>query len=246
MESNGRKPLKYFAMHIVLVVTLAASPIWAAQGVPTSHRSKRAIERVQVQLSSELSVKGLRLGAPIFLRIMKEEAILEVWIESGERFELYKAYPICSFSGVLGPKLAEGDNQAPEGFYFVTPRAMNPQSSYHLSFNLGYPNRYDRYHKRTGSYLMVHGNCVSIGCYAMTDEVIEEVWTLVDAAFRGGQPFFRVHIFPFIMTESNMLKHQASPWADFWKNLEVGHRKFETTRQPPNVEVDGGRYVFTN
>lgn len=195
---------------------------------------------------SELSAKGLRLGSPIFMRIMKEEAILEVWLESGERFKLYKTYPICSFSGELGPKLAQGDNQAPEGFYFVTPRAMNPHSSYHLSFNIGYPNRYDRHHKRTGDYLMVHGDCVSIGCYAMTNPVIEEVWTLMDAAFRSGQPFFRVHIFPFKMSAENMRKQQASRWAEFWKNLEEGYRKFETSRQPPNVEVREGRYTFTN
>ena len=105
-----------------------------------------------------------------------------------------------------------------EGFYFVPPNQLNPHSSYHLSFNLGYPNRYDRAHGYTGSYLMVHGNKVSIGCYAMTDPVIEEIWTLMDAAYRQGQPFIRVHIFPFRMTPGNMDRHGDGPWHEFWEN----------------------------
>jgi len=238
--------MKRLVLAIMVVIISGATTAWSAQGAPSSRRSEQAIERVRSGLRSDLAAKGLRLGAPIFMRILKQEALLELWIESGEKFQLYKTYPICSFSGELGPKQKQGDNQAPEGFYFVAPRAMNPQSSYHLSFNLGYPNRYDSHYGRTGDYLMVHGNCVSIGCYAMTDPVIEEIWTLADAAFRGGQSFFRVHIFPFRMTTENMHQHQASVWAEFWKNLEVGYRKFETDGRPPNVEVREGRYAFTD
>jgi murein L,D-transpeptidase YafK len=122
---------------------------------------------------------------------------------------------------------------------------MNPLSNYHLSFNLGYPNSYDRLHGRTGSALMVHGSCVSIGCYAMTDKGIEEIFTLADAALCNGQPFFRVHIFPFPMTEENMRKHVNSKWYEFWKNLKEGYDFFEEGgHNPPNVEVKNKQYVF--
>ena len=176
----------------------------AAEPPPENSRSRAAIDRVRPALVAALEADGLSLGAPIFLRIFKQENELEVWLENGSSFELFRTYPICKYSGSLGPKLQQGDWQAPEGFYFVRPRQMNPSSRFHLSFNLGYPNAYDRAHGRTGDFLMVHGRCVSVGCYAMTDPVIDEIWTLADAAFRGGQPFFRVHIFPFRMTPENM------------------------------------------
>jgi murein L,D-transpeptidase YafK len=144
----------------------------------------------------------------------------------------------------LGPKRQLGDGQASEGFYYVRPIQLNPLSTFHLSFNLGYPNRYDRIHGRTGSALMVHGSCVSIGCYAMTDSVIEEIYTLADAAFNNGQPFFRVHLFPFRMTKGNMERHQDSAWIEFWRNLREGYDYFENTFKPPNVLVRNRRYVF--
>jgi len=121
---------------------------------------------------------------------------------------------------------------------------LNPHSSYHLSFNLGYPNRYDRAQDRTGSFLMVHGNSVSIGCYAMTDPVIEEIWTLMEAAYGQGQPFIRVHIFPFRMTQANMDLHGKGKWHEFWENLEEGYQFFESGGQVPNVGVSNKRYVF--
>jgi murein L,D-transpeptidase YafK len=212
--------------------------------IPSSARSRTAIERVKPSLESSLRAKKLRFGAPMFLRIFKESRQLELWLDDGERFDLFKTYEICTFSGSLGPKRRRGDLQSPEGFYFVTPGRLNPVSEFHLSFNLGYPNAYDRAHGRTGSALMVHGDCVSIGCYAMTDAAIEEIYALADAAFRNGQPFFRVHVFPFRMTADNMAKHENSRWKEFWENLKDGYEFFENSGRPPNVEVQGGRYVF--
>jgi len=171
---------------------------------------------------------------------------LEVWLKDGDEFKLFKTYPICTYgrSG-LGPKLRWGDGRAPEGFYFVAPRQLNPSSSFHLSFNLGYPNLYDRSHRRTGGALMVHGDCVSIGCYAMTDPGIEEIFTLLDAAFRKGQPFFRVHIFPFRMIAENLSRYEDSEWYQFWTNLKEGYDYFEQNGHiPPNVTVRNKRYVF--
>ena len=212
----------------------------------SSIRSRDVIARVQPGLRDELRQKGLEWGAPIFVRIFKESKQLEVWmeVEAGSRFRLFKTYEICTFSGALGPKLKEGDLQSPEGFYFVTPERMNPSSRFHLSFNLGYPNAYDRAHQRTGSALMVHGSCVSIGCYAMTDGGIEEIYALAGAALRAGQPFFRVHVFPFALADERLREHQDSPWQGFWEILKEGYDYFERAGRPPNVRVRAGRYVF--
>ncbi len=220
-------------------------PLVAVAEVPSTARSRAAVDRARPEVEAALVEQGLRLGAPVFLRILKVERSLEAWVlaDSG-RYELFRAWPVCTFSGSLGPKTKEGDLQAPEGFYFVPPGRMNPASSFHLSFDLGYPNAFDRAHGRTGKYLMVHGACVSIGCYAMTDPVIEQLWVLMDAAFRQGQAFVRAHVFPFAMTEENLAAHADTAHADFWAQLAVGWAAFEKTGVPPNVEVAGGRYVI--
>ncbi len=159
-------------------------------------------------------------------------------------FELLDTWKIAFFSGELGPKMQVGDRQAPEGFYFVPPGMLRPTSSYHLAFNIGYPNAFDRANGRTGSLIMVHGNEVSIGCFAMTDPGIEEIYTLVSASLQAGQPYFRVHIFPFRMTDANFKAHRFSPHRAFWENLREGYDLFEKNRVPPEVSVRARRYVF--
>ena len=218
-----------------------------------TNRSQKAEAKYTVPLTKALRKQGLSLGAPVFLRITKTQSKrdrqgrLEAFVENDEgEFVLFKSWDICTYSGELGPKLKQGDGQSPEGFYFVKPSQMNPYSSYHLSFNLGYPNAYDRAHERTGDYLMVHGDCVSIGCYAMTDKGISEIYTLIGAALKGGQPFVRVHAFPFPMTDENMNVHRGNRNIDFWKNLKTGWEWFEEKGQPPNVNVAEKRYVFSN
>lgn len=229
----------------ILCVISSLGYLSQAQAIPTSDRAERAIKSVEPILKKSLSAKGLRYGAPVYIRIFKEDSILELWVknQAGE-FVLFKKFAICYYSGDLGPKTKVGDNQAPEGFYFVGPNSLNPWSQFHLSFNLGYPNSYDRYHRRTGSALMVHGNCVSIGCYAMTDKNINEIYALGLQALKQGQPFFRVHIFPFQMTEENMERFTGDKWYSFWQNLKQGYDFFEEKRVPPNVKVEKGVYVF--
>lgn len=185
-----------------------------------------------------------KLGDAIFIRILKEEAELEMWMETEGKFHLIQTYPICAYSGDLGPKIKEGDRQSPEGFYYVTKSRLNPNSRFHLSFNLGYPNAYDRAHGRTGSFLMVHGDCVSVGCYAMTDRKIEEIYELVEQALENGQKYVRVHIFPFRMSNENMIKHKNSKWYNFWENLQEGYKLFEKSSKPPNVKVEDKKYIF--
>ncbi len=194
-------------------------------------------------LPARLKAQGVALGAPIFIRIFKREFELELWMKKGARFERFAVYPICNWSGALGPKLAEGDRQSPEGFYTVDARQLNPKSNYHRAFNLGFPNAFDRAHGRTGSFLMVHGACASVGCYAMTNPVIEEIWAIVQAALGAGQKRFHVHVFPFRMTEENLIRYHAMPWMEFWQNLKQGHDAFETAKLPPRISVCNGRYA---
>lgn len=192
-----------------------------------------------------LAAHGVALGAQVFIRIFKREFELELWMKRDGRFHRFAVYPICRWSGGLGPKLAEGDWQAPEGFYTVDARALNPDSRWHRSFNLGFPNAFDRAQRRTGSYLMVHGGCGSIGCYAMTDAVIDEIWHVVTAALKQGQPRFHVHIFPFRMTEENLARRSGARWVTFWRDLKSGYDAFEATRLPPRITVCDGRYAVS-
>ena len=229
---------------IVGVLLLGVLVAVAWQRAPRADRSVAVAQRVKPALVKAMAAKKLRWGAPVFIRIFKEEKQLELWVDDGKQFQLFKTWAICKFSGKLGPKLREGDGQAPEGFYFVPRSRMNPRSRFHLSFNLGYPNAYDRARGRTGSALMVHGNCVSIGCYAMTDPRIEEIYSLCDAALQNGQRFFRVHCFPFRMTEANMKRYGKSKWISEWGNLKEGYDWFEKTKRPPNVTVRGKRFIY--
>ncbi len=196
-------------------------------------------------IQRDMDLRGMDKDDPILMRIFKEESELEVWKKDGSgKYALLKTYEICKWSGELGPKHKEGDRQAPEGFYQVTPANMNPNSSYHLSFNLGFPNTFDRAHARTGSHLMVHGDCQSAGCYAMEDEQIEEIYALAREAFRGGQKAFQVQAYPFRMTPQNLARHRNDPNKAFWRNLKEGNDHFEVTRAAPQVGVCDRRYVF--
>lgn len=196
-------------------------------------------------LQARLAARGLSLGAPVFIRIFKRSSELELWMKKGDRFTLFATYPICRWSGRLGPKLREGDRQSPEGFYTVSRAQLNPRSRWHRSFNLGFPNRFDRAHGRTGSFLMVHGGCSSIGCYAMTNPAVDEIWRLVTAALDGGQKRFAVHVFPFRPGLLRKALWADSPWAPFWRDLEPGYDLFEKTRVPPLVRVCNKRYVLS-
>lgn len=197
------------------------------------------------KLKVKMHAKGMSPASPIMLRIFKQENELEVWKRNHTgRYALLETYEICKWSGKLGPKFKEGDRQAPEGFYFVNKHLMNPRSAYHLSFNMGFPNRFDHAHGRTGSHLMVHGACSSAGCYAMTDEYVEEIYALAREAFAGGQKSFQIQALPFRMTAANMAKHRDHRHFPFWQMLKKGYDHFEITKVPPKVDVCGKRYVF--
>ncbi len=194
-------------------------------------------------LDARLAAKGLKRGDPVFVRIFKGDLTLELWMRQGDRFALFATYPICYWSGRLGPKLQTGDRQAPEGFYTVSKAQLNPNSRWHRSFDLGFPNLFDRAHGRTGSYLMVHGGCASVGCYAMTNGVVSELWDLLTAALANGQQRFAVHVFPFRMTEARLRAYKDDGWAEFWRELKPGYDLFDASGIPPEVSVCRGKYA---
>ena len=184
----------------------------------------------------------LKVGKPVMLRIFKEESQLELWMLKDRKYIKFATYPICSWSGSLGPKMAEGDKQSPEGFYTITRRRLHRTGRWPHSLNLGFPNVFDRSLLRTGSYILIHGGCSSVGCYAMTNPVIKEVYALVEKALRAGQKHVPIHVFPFRLTEENLQKHAKSEWIGFWNSLKPGYDSFERTQQPPTISVCNGNY----
>jgi murein L,D-transpeptidase YafK len=184
-------------------------------------------------------------SSPTLIRTYKKEAELEIWkMKSNGEYALLKAYPMCRWSGQLGPKKREGDMQVPEGFYTIAPGQMNPNSHYYLAFNVGYPNAYDRAYGRTGGNVMVHGVCSSAGCFSMTDEQVADIYAIARDSFAGGQREIQLQSYPFHMTAENMVKFRLDPNIDFWKNLKDGSDHFEVTKNEPSVLVCGKHYVF--
>jgi murein L,D-transpeptidase YafK len=195
-------------------------------------------------LSGRLAAHGLIQGAPVLIRIFKREFELELWMKRHGVFHRFTTYPVCRWSGRLGPKIKQGDRQTPEGFYAVTREALNPNSRWYRSFNIGFPNAYDRAHGRTGTFLMVHGGCASVGCFAMTNAQMDEIWRLITAAFDAGQTSFQVQSFPFRMSQEKLGQYQGHSDEAFWHDLKAGNDLFEATLLPPTVHLCRGRYAF--
>ncbi len=216
-----RKLLPLIALIILSVIVMGIAPAQT-----TGDRVLDARNNVQSEFAEHF-------GKPVFIRIIKEDRDLELWVQEADKsWQILKSYHIFGMSGELGPKTAEGDEQAPEGFYRVYPHSMNPRSKFHLSFNIGYPNAYDRKLGRTGSFIMVHGDILSIGCFAMTDARIEEIYTMVNEAFKAGTVHVPVQVYPFRMTAERMLKERESEHFEFWQHLLPGWQHTETSCSP--------------
>ena len=227
---------------VIGAVAIAAFMAGCAADVEFDDRHLQPIPRATLSLMAK---KDMSASDPIFVRLFKKESELEIWKrDQSGTFAHLKTFPMCRWSGQLGPKTQQGDRQAPEGIYHVSPELMNPRSSYHLSFNLGYPNRLEEALGYTGDYLMVHGACSSAGCYAMTDEGVSEIYAIAREAFAGGQSAFQVQALPFRMTAENLAKHRNNPNMAFWRNLKEGHDIFEATREVPEVSYCGRQYQF--
>lgn len=256
------KPTRVILLAVLAAVLLTGAAVVLREGgtYRTMDRAHMAMRHVNRQIHSwlgwplpgtpdlgaleaRLAETGVKRGDPVFIRIFKADMELELWMQKGERFVHFATYPICFYSGRLGPKLRQGDKQSPEGFYAVAKGQLNPNSRWFRSFNTGFPNLLDQAHGRSGSLLMVHGGCSSVGCYAMTNPVIGEIWALITAALDGGQGSFPVHIFPFRLTEARLAAYAAEPSAAFWRDMKPGYDLFEATGVPPRISVCQKRYV---
>jgi murein L,D-transpeptidase YafK len=250
----------FIAFALFTIATIILAPLWFPL-LPGSDENFIAYERAQrlgraslglpmpgapdtTRLLQRLTESGLQEGAPILIRIFKREFELELWMKRDGVFQRFTTYPICRWSGGLGPKLKQGDGQAPEGFYSVDVGALNPNSAWYRSFNLGYPNAFDAAQGRTGSLIMVHGGCASVGCFAMTNPQIAEIWQLVTAALQGGQKRFQVQVYPFRMTDERLQGYAGHPNLPFWQMLKRGNDLFEASHLPPRVNVCKGAYGF--
>jgi len=213
-------------------------------GADSNQPTAKATKELSPELLSLLQQKHMPKHSPILVRVFKEESELEVWKQDTTgHFQILKVYPICRWSGDLGPKLHEGDRQAPEGFYTITPELMNPNSNYYLAINTGFPNGFDKANDRDGTFLMIHGDCWSSGCYAMTDEQMGEIYSLARDSL-GGRPSFQVQAYPFRLTPENLARHRTNPNMAFWNMLKIGNDHFETTHLEPRVDVCDRHYVF--
>jgi murein L,D-transpeptidase YafK len=241
--------MRVFITFCLLFAVLATS---ACSTTYQKRRSFPAVRKAYSQnfsvIRTEMAIKGLELGSPLMVRAFKSEMEMEVWAlnKYTGRYDLFKTSPICQKSGTLGPKLKQGDLQTPEGFYYTTAERLNPNSKYFLSFDMGYPNEYDRSLGRTGDALMIHGGCVSEGCLAMTDKQIGEIYVMLDETFKREIERVPIHIFPFRMTAENMALRANSQWMPFWGNLKEGYDYFEMNRVPAYVSVSNKRYIFAD
>ena len=241
----SRGPFRRAASALLALATpiLALGAVIAAS--PASAEPSKAFAPIPAATLALMQARGTTAAAPVLFRAYKKESEIEVWKRAGSgRFVHVKTFPICRWSGQLGPKRKSGDRQTPEGFYTVPQRQMNPNSRYYLSFDVGYPNAYDRAHGSTGSAVMVHGVCSSMGCFAMTDQMVGEIYAIAREAFAGGQSAFQFQSFPFRMTAANMARHRTDPNIDFWRQLKEGADRFDALGEEPAVSVAGGRYVF--
>ena len=231
--------LSYLVLFYGLIISGYAAPL------KENGKSKEITLKVKKKLEANLREQGFKWGLPVFIRIYKDPALLEIWLKKHDHFVFFKSYKICRFSGKLGPKLQEGDMQAPEGFYRIYPEQLNPWSSYHLAVNIGYPNRFDQENHHTGNNIMIHGNCASVGCFAMTDGQMEEIYVMIQEGLKGGkQKFIPIHIFPFPPTPENLEAVADLPWINFWRKLAVGFEFFQLTRIPPVIISSQGDYLL--
>jgi murein L,D-transpeptidase YafK len=234
-----------YASMIMLALAGCNDSMDATSAIDLSKVKNKVEQPLPARILADISKKNMDRNSPIMIRIFKEEGAMEILKANRDnRYEVIADYKICAWSGRLGPKVKEGDRQAPEGFYMLTPANLNPNSKYYLAINTGFPNRYDAANGRSGANLMIHGACSSSGCYSMTDQQVLEIYAFARDAFKGGQKAIQLEAYPFRMTAENMVRHRLSPNIDFWKMLKVGYDNFEVTKRPPEVEVCEKKYVF--
>jgi murein L,D-transpeptidase YafK len=212
------------------------------------------LNRKEDTLIKQFREKGLSWPARyVYIRSFKYDSQLEVWVKNSrdEKYKLFKAYKVCALAGTLGPKRMAGDYQVPEGFYYIN--EFKPQSEYHLSLGLNYPNASDRIlsdSTQPGGDIYIHGSCVTTGCIPITDAQIEELYILAAHAKDMGEDFIPVHIFPVNFNNPrsvdylNKYLQTFSEYTPFAKSMRSAFYYFEKYREVPFVMVNGkGEYV---
>jgi len=229
----------------IVAMLVAALVLASCSDILPRDSKLKAVQPLKQASVNHIAEIGATPGSAMMIRIFKQTSEFEVWKQTkAGPFKLYKTYAICAWSGTLGPKVKEGDRQAPEGFYNITPAQLNPNSNYYLSFNTGFPNKFDRAWGRTGANLMVHGDCSSSGCYSMTDESVAEIYALARESFNAGNTVIQMQIFPFRMTPQNLALVADNPNLPFWMDIKEGYDRFELSKTPPNWDVCDKKYVF--
>ena len=217
-------------------------------------RVRAANQRVSNRVAQMFAQAGLPYPTDVVFRVFKQERVFEVWglDPATGRYVLVGDYPVCRVSGHLGPKARRGDLQVPEGFYAID--VFNPQSRFHLSMRVNYPNAADlargRFDDRMGGDIFVHGGCATVGCVPVTDQVIEELYVMAVDARANGQASIPIHIFPARMEGDAMralFDEAGGDWSlwRFWLDLKAGYDHFETHRTEPTITIDhDGFYRF--
>lgn len=218
-------------------------------------RVNEAFRKKEDTLRKEFAAKKIAWPANyIYIRSFKYDSELEVWVRSAlnEEFKLFKTYKVCAMAGTLGPKRIEGDYQVPEGFYYIN--EFKPNSLYHLSLGLNYPNPSDMILSdsvQPGGDIYIHGSCVTVGCIPITNPQIEELYVLTAHARNVGQDFIPVHIFPIRFDNPKSVIYLEKMMAAdeelkvFEKTMKQAYDFFNITRQLPVVSVNAkGEYVL--
>lgn len=248
----------YFRLILLAVVIL---PIQNGSAQTNFLKGQKRYQRVRTAIKEKGTVIKHKLKenklSPENLNILfvayKAESELDLYVKSPENstYKKLKTYSICAKSGNLGPKLKQGDQQVPEGFYHID--RFNPVSSYYLSLGINYPNKADKVKskvKNLGGDIFIHGNCVTIGCLPMTDENIKEIFLYAVYAKNNGQQEIPVYIFPFNMNSKNCTHYRKknktnSELLDFWNNLKLGWDNFDKNKTELTIKINKeGNYIF--
>jgi murein L,D-transpeptidase YafK len=244
---------------VIVLILLGAGKIFAQQSFLDNQKMfpkvGEAYREKEELLKKEFEKKGLTYPAKyMFIRSFKLDSEMEIWVKNNasDTFRLFKSYRVCTLSGKMGPKRKEGDRQVPEGFYYIND--FNPNSNYHLSLGINYPNFSDRIlsdAKNPGGEIYIHGNCITVGCIPLTDEFIDEVYIMAVNAKNAGQDFIPVHVFPVKFGNAGSMNYLGTftltdgSSKQFWTELRNAYDYFEKHHRLPVVLVDDkGKYIM--
>jgi len=213
-------------------------------------RVKNAYDEKWITLQADLKKAGVKGKFDLYIAAYKTEGKFEVWLKTSAQqpYQLFKTYDFCAHSGTLGPKVFEGDLQTPEGFYHIN--VFNPESNFHLSLGINYPNKVDAVrtgkNQKPGGDIYIHGACATVGCIPLTDEKIKEVYILAVEAQNAGQKEIPVHIYPFKLTNANLKKYSAiyPQHKSLWETLQLGYTYFEQHKSLPIINQVKGNYIM--